>query len=150
MKPGLLIAHFDLRNPQDRRKPAQNFVELDDRIGIGSPRAAGCSLFPSDRTSWSMASADHAQRCREPAARTPSTPSIRSSIELRLRATPSHSSSVPRSGMRSPNPARAPPTSRWIRTAIPPDGLGRRHAQLMAWLDENCGFGCLVGYLHNE
>ena len=24
------------------------------------------------------------------------------------------------------------------------------HAQLMAWLDENCGFGCLVGYLHNE
>ena len=32
----------------------------------------------------------------------------------------------------------------------PPDGLGWRHAQLMAWLDENCGFGCLVGYLHNE
>jgi hypothetical protein len=32
----------------------------------------------------------------------------------------------------------------------PPNGLGWRHAQLMAWLDENCGFGCLVGYLHNE
>ena len=32
----------------------------------------------------------------------------------------------------------------------PPDALGWRHAQLMAWLDENCGFGCLVGYLHNE
>jgi hypothetical protein len=29
-------------------------------------------------------------------------------------------------------------------------GLGWRHPQLMAWLDENCGFGCLVGYLHNE
>ena len=24
------------------------------------------------------------------------------------------------------------------------------HAQLMAWLDENCGFDGLVGYLHNE
>ena len=28
--------------------------------------------------------------------------------------------------------------------------ISGRHAQLMAWLDENCGFGCLVGYLHNE
>src|SRR5947208_1857339 len=26
-----------------------------------------------------------------------------------------------------------------IRIGIPPDGLGRRHAQLTAWLDENCG-----------
>lgn len=26
-----------------------------------------------------------------------------------------------------------------IRIAVPPDGLGRRHAQIAAWLDENCG-----------
>jgi hypothetical protein len=26
-----------------------------------------------------------------------------------------------------------------IRIAIPPGGLGRRHAQMTAWLDENCG-----------
>jgi len=26
-----------------------------------------------------------------------------------------------------------------IRIGIPPEGLGRRHAQLTAWLDENCG-----------
>lgn len=26
-----------------------------------------------------------------------------------------------------------------IRIAIPPEGLGRRHAQMTAWLDENCG-----------
>jgi hypothetical protein len=26
-----------------------------------------------------------------------------------------------------------------IRIAIPPDGLGRRHPQITAWLDENCG-----------
>jgi hypothetical protein len=26
-----------------------------------------------------------------------------------------------------------------IRIAIPPEGLGRRHAQITAWLDENCG-----------
>src|SRR5882724_11628955 len=26
-----------------------------------------------------------------------------------------------------------------IRIGIPPQGLGRRHAQLTAWLDENCG-----------
>jgi hypothetical protein len=26
-----------------------------------------------------------------------------------------------------------------IRTAVPPDGLGRLHAQISAWLDENCG-----------
>ena len=26
-----------------------------------------------------------------------------------------------------------------IRIAIPPGGLGRRHAQITAWLDENCG-----------
>ena len=26
-----------------------------------------------------------------------------------------------------------------IRVGIPPEGLGRRHAQLTAWLDENCG-----------
>ncbi len=26
-----------------------------------------------------------------------------------------------------------------IRIGIPPLGLGRRHAQLTAWLDENCG-----------
>jgi hypothetical protein len=25
-----------------------------------------------------------------------------------------------------------------IRIAVPPDGLGRRHAQMTAWLDENC------------
>ena len=30
------------------------------------------------------------------------------------------------------------------------EATDRRHAQLMAWLDENCGFGCLVGYLNNE
>jgi hypothetical protein len=26
-----------------------------------------------------------------------------------------------------------------IRIAVPPDGLGRRHGQMTAWLDENCG-----------
>jgi hypothetical protein len=26
-----------------------------------------------------------------------------------------------------------------IRIAVPPDGLGRRHAQIITWLDENCG-----------
>ena len=26
-----------------------------------------------------------------------------------------------------------------IRIAVLPDGLGRRHAQITAWLDENCG-----------
>ena len=26
-----------------------------------------------------------------------------------------------------------------IRIAVPPDGLGRRHARMTAWLDENCG-----------
>lgn len=26
-----------------------------------------------------------------------------------------------------------------IRIAVPPGGLGRRHAQIIAWLDENCG-----------
>jgi hypothetical protein len=26
-----------------------------------------------------------------------------------------------------------------IRIGIPPEGFGRRHAQLTAWLDENCG-----------
>jgi hypothetical protein len=26
-----------------------------------------------------------------------------------------------------------------IRIAIPPEGLGRRHAQTTVWLDENCG-----------
>src|SRR5215472_3901899 len=26
-----------------------------------------------------------------------------------------------------------------IRIAVPPDGLGRRYAQITAWLDENCG-----------
>jgi hypothetical protein len=26
-----------------------------------------------------------------------------------------------------------------IRIAIPPGGLDRRHAQMTAWLDENCG-----------
>jgi hypothetical protein len=26
-----------------------------------------------------------------------------------------------------------------ITIAVPPDGLGRRHAQITAWLDENCG-----------
>jgi hypothetical protein len=26
-----------------------------------------------------------------------------------------------------------------IRIAVPPDGLGRRHAQITAWFDENCG-----------
>jgi hypothetical protein len=26
-----------------------------------------------------------------------------------------------------------------IRIGVPPDGLGRRHPQITAWLDENCG-----------
>jgi hypothetical protein len=26
-----------------------------------------------------------------------------------------------------------------IRIAVPPRGVGRRHAQMTAWLDENCG-----------
>ena len=26
-----------------------------------------------------------------------------------------------------------------IRIGVPPEGLGRRHAQVTAWLDENCG-----------
>ena len=26
-----------------------------------------------------------------------------------------------------------------IRIAVPPSGLGRRHFQMTAWLDENCG-----------
>jgi len=26
-----------------------------------------------------------------------------------------------------------------IRIAVPSEGLGRRHAQITAWLDENCG-----------
>ena len=26
-----------------------------------------------------------------------------------------------------------------IRIAVPPTGLGQRHAQITAWLDENCG-----------
>ena len=26
-----------------------------------------------------------------------------------------------------------------IRIAVPPEGLGRQHARLTAWLDENCG-----------
>ena len=26
-----------------------------------------------------------------------------------------------------------------IRIGVPPGGLGRRHAQITAWLDENCG-----------
>jgi len=26
-----------------------------------------------------------------------------------------------------------------VRIAVPPGGLGRRHAQMTAWLDENCG-----------
>jgi hypothetical protein len=26
-----------------------------------------------------------------------------------------------------------------IRLAVPPGGFGRRHAQITAWLDENCG-----------
>jgi hypothetical protein len=26
-----------------------------------------------------------------------------------------------------------------IRIAVPPDGLGRRHGRMTAWLDENCG-----------
>jgi hypothetical protein len=26
-----------------------------------------------------------------------------------------------------------------IRIAVPPDGLARRHAQMTAWVDENCG-----------
>src|ERR1700730_15013108 len=26
-----------------------------------------------------------------------------------------------------------------IRIAVPPEGLGRQHARMTAWLDENCG-----------
>ena len=26
-----------------------------------------------------------------------------------------------------------------IRIAVPPEGLGRQHARIIAWLDENCG-----------
>jgi hypothetical protein len=26
-----------------------------------------------------------------------------------------------------------------IRTGVPPGGLGQRHTQITAWLDENCG-----------
>jgi len=26
-----------------------------------------------------------------------------------------------------------------IRIGVPPDGLGQRHADVTAWLDENCG-----------
>src|SRR5215813_2885274 len=26
-----------------------------------------------------------------------------------------------------------------IRIALPPEGLGQRHTQITAWLDENCG-----------
>jgi hypothetical protein len=26
-----------------------------------------------------------------------------------------------------------------IRIAVPPSGLGQRHTQMTAWLDENCG-----------
>jgi hypothetical protein len=26
-----------------------------------------------------------------------------------------------------------------IRVAVPPEGLGQRHARMTAWLDENCG-----------
>jgi len=26
-----------------------------------------------------------------------------------------------------------------IRIAVPPEGLGQQHAQMTAWLDENCG-----------
>ena len=26
-----------------------------------------------------------------------------------------------------------------IRIAVPPEGLGQRHPQITAWLDENCG-----------
>ena len=26
-----------------------------------------------------------------------------------------------------------------IRIGVPADGLGRRHTQITAWLDENCG-----------
>ena len=26
-----------------------------------------------------------------------------------------------------------------IRVAVPPEGLGRQHARVTAWLDENCG-----------
>jgi hypothetical protein len=26
-----------------------------------------------------------------------------------------------------------------IRIGVPPEGLGRRHTQITAWLDENCG-----------
>jgi hypothetical protein len=28
-----------------------------------------------------------------------------------------------------------------IRIAVPPGGLGQRHTQITAWLDENCGAG---------
>jgi len=28
-----------------------------------------------------------------------------------------------------------------IRIAVPPGGLGQRHPQITAWLDENCGRG---------
>jgi hypothetical protein len=26
-----------------------------------------------------------------------------------------------------------------IRISVPPEGLGQRHIQMTAWLDENCG-----------
>jgi hypothetical protein len=26
-----------------------------------------------------------------------------------------------------------------IRIGVPPDGFGRRHAEMTAWLDESCG-----------
>jgi len=26
-----------------------------------------------------------------------------------------------------------------VRIGVPPGGLGQRHAQITAWLDENCG-----------
>jgi hypothetical protein len=29
-----------------------------------------------------------------------------------------------------------------IRIAVPPNGLGQRHTQITAWLDENCGSDC--------
>jgi hypothetical protein len=28
-----------------------------------------------------------------------------------------------------------------IRIGVPPEGLGQRHTQITAWLDENCGSG---------
>ena len=28
-----------------------------------------------------------------------------------------------------------------IRIGVPPEGLGQRHTQIAAWLDENCGAG---------